>query len=190
MIENELDDTENPIKLKIKIRDTFFSFYNHCLESFRVNPLVYNFFMIFSFLNLITFNLFDEYSEIYNIKKGNYIDYIKVIPRVLNISFYFKYTSNTKIYSIISFGYCLFMVILFIFIVILDKNKINQKMLYRIFFIFSFFLFWIFFFPTIDISLYLLFKIGNKKNIIFEQIISGFTIFIILIFSSLHALFL
>jgi hypothetical protein len=36
--------------------------------------------MIFSFLNLITFNLFDEYSEIYNIKKGNYIDYIKVIP--------------------------------------------------------------------------------------------------------------
>ena len=189
MIENELDDTENPIKLKIKIRDTFFSFYNHCLESFRFNPLVYNFFMIFSFLNLITFNLFDEYSEIYNIKKGNYIDYIKVIPRVLNISFYFKYTSNTKIYSIISFGYCLFMLILFIFIVILDKNKINQKMLYRIFFIFSFFLFWIFFFPTIDISLYLLFKIGNKKNIILEQIISGFTIFIILIFSSLHALF-
>ena len=97
MIENELDITENPIKLKVKIRDTFFSFYNNCLESFRLVPFIYNFFMIFSFLNLITFCLFDEQSGIYNIKKGNYIDYIKLIPRVLNISFYFKHTSNTSI---------------------------------------------------------------------------------------------
>ena len=103
MIENELDITENPIKLKVKIRDTFFSFYNNCLESFRLVPFIYNFFMIFSFLNLITFCLFDEQSGIYNIKKGNYIDYIKLIPRVLNISFYFKHTSNSSIFIKIFF---------------------------------------------------------------------------------------
>ena len=46
MIENELDITENPIKLKVKIRDTFFSFYNNCLDSFRFVPFIYNFFSI------------------------------------------------------------------------------------------------------------------------------------------------
>ena len=119
MIENELDITENPIKLKVKIRDTFFSFYNNCLESFRLVPFIYNFFMIFSFLNLITFCLFDEQSGIYNIKKGNYIDYIKLIPRVLNISFYFKHTSNTSIFIKIFFFYCSFMILLFIITIIL-----------------------------------------------------------------------
>ena len=146
MIENELDITENPIKLKIKIRDTFFSFYNNCLDSFRFVPFIYNFFMLFSFLNLITFCLFDEQSGIYNIKKKNYIDYIKLIPRVLNISFYFKHTSNSSIFNKISFCYCAFMILLFILIIILEKNDLKKKTLYRIFYSLSFFLFWIFFF--------------------------------------------
>ena len=189
MIENELDITENPIKLKIKIRDTFFSFYNNCLDSFRFVPFIYNFFMLFSFLNLITFCLFDEQSGIYNIKKKNYIDYIKLIPRVLNISFYFKHTSNSSIFNKISFCYCAFMILLFILIIILEKNDLKKKTLYRIFYSLSFFLFWIFFFPIIDIALYIIFNIPKSKDILLEQILAGFTIFISLIFSLFFGFF-
>lgn len=189
MIENELDITENPIKLKVKIRDTFFSFYNNCLESFRLVPFIYNFFMIFSFLNLITFCLFDEQSGIYNIKKGNYIDYIKLIPRVLNISFYFKHTSNTSIFIKIFFFYCSFMILLFIITIILEKNNFKKKILYRIFYSLSFFLFWIFFFPINDIALYIIFNIAKQKNILLEQIMSGLTIFITLIFTLFFGFF-
>ena len=175
MIENEKDvQLKNSFREKIKIKTL--KIYYKCLEHVNVPDILSLIFMIFSFLNIITFFLFDEFNKLYNYNKENnksfsYANYIKIIPRIINISFYFKYKNEKKIFMLISFFYSLINLFLFMFLNILKVFHIKQKIISRLFYILSLLLYWIFLIPFLDISINYSLNVNKEYNILLYQIL-------------------
>ena len=193
MIENE-KEIQHKKSFREKIKNKTLKVYYKCLEHINIPDLLYLTFIVFSFLNIITYFLFDEFNKLYNYNKENtnsfsYANYIKIIPRIINISFYFKYKNERKIFMLISFFYSVINLFLFIFLNILKSFHIKQKIISRIFYILSLLLFWIFLMPFLDISINYFLNINKENSILLYQILSVFTILFILLISILFCFY-
>lgn len=188
MIENERQANPKGSLAKTigkNIKLSFFTTYNACLVNVTINSLTAHIVILLSFFNII-FYLFDEHTKIYI--SANNANYIKMIPRILNIGYYFKVSSvRLKVFSYIFISIHSLLFILLVSLLFFYKRIVTRKysFVYSGFYYYSVFLYWIIFIPVLDISLHIF---GNEKGTAI-LIISGINIFLVFLLTISHSFF-
>ena len=207
MIENERQQTQKKSKctqIKQNIKETFFIFYHNTLSSLTIPPIISVIILSLSYINILCF-LIDEQTNIYI--STNNADYIKMLPRIFSISYYFKHSLLAhRILLIIILCYLSFTLLFFITLLILfyrnylrksrkdnDANEINTSPSFKralaLYWLLCLLLYWIFLIPFLDISLGVYDVSTYNINDVTYITIGSINIFLIILLLIPHCLF-